>query len=561
VAADCHQTATNGRGYDAQTRRAIYALLIAVSTGAMLARVARVDSADPKNPTPFLSANDRSRWATIRSLGDDGTYQLDNIIFDKQGRRVRGWHTIDLVKHHGADGREHYYSSKPTLLTTFLAGEYWLIKKLTGATLADQPHYVARLMLVLTNVLPLVAALMILARLIDRFGTTDWGRIFAVAAACFATFMTTFAVTLNNHLIAAISLVVALAAIVPIFRGECRAWWRFALAGLSFGFLAANELPALSLLVFAGTALAWKSPSQTLAAFVPGALIVAAAAFGTNILAHGDWKTPYAHRKDGPVVATLADERAVPLNEGVAPPELVEKLAQQQIKLSSQPQIEPRVRGDRWLLWDEPTRTELVLQRTPEGAPTAEIQVRRHDNWYDYEGSYWQPQNLRGIDQGESSPLLYAFNVLLGHHGLFSLTPIWLLSAAGCLMWLGATGSLTASVLRGDAGISTAPGKRVLAAITLVTTVVVLAFYLTRPQIDRNYGGGTCCLRWLLWLTPLWLVTLLPAADWLGTSRWGRGLAIVMLIVSVFSVLYAADNPWSHPWIFDYWVAMGWINY
>src|SRR5262245_44297711 len=261
-------------GLSPTTRRSIYALLIAVSAGFMLARITRVDSPDPKSPTPFFSANDRSRWATIRALGDDGTYVLDKIIFDSSGNRARGWHTIDLVKHRGPDGREHYYSSKPTLLTTLLAGEYWAIKKLSGATLQDQPHYVARLMLVLTNALPLAAALAILARLIDRFGTTDWGRLLAVTAACFATFMTTFAVTLNNHLPAAISLGIALGVCVPIFCGDCRATWRFVIAGLSFGFLAANELPALSLLVLAGVALAWKSVAQTLTAFVPAALLV-----------------------------------------------------------------------------------------------------------------------------------------------------------------------------------------------------------------------------------------------------------------------------------------------
>src|SRR5437773_80003 len=157
-------------------RWSIYALLIAISTAMMLARVARVDSPDPKSSTPFSSANDRSRWATIRALGDEGTYVLDDIIFDEQGRRVRGWHTIDLVRHRGSDGKEHYYSSKPTLLTTLLAGEYWVVKRLTGATLAEQPHYAAKLMLVLTNVLPLAAGLWILARMIDRFGATDWGR-------------------------------------------------------------------------------------------------------------------------------------------------------------------------------------------------------------------------------------------------------------------------------------------------------------------------------------------------------------------------------------------------
>jgi len=453
-------------------RRSIYAILIAVSTGMMLARVARVDSSDPKSQTPFLSANDRSRWATIRALGDEGTYVLDTIIFDKKGNRVRGWHTIDLVRHAGANGKEHYYSSKPTLLTTLLAGEYWLIKKITGATLAEQPGYVSRLMLVLTNVLPMAAALFFLAQLVDRFGTTDWGCVFAVASACFATFLTTFSVTLNNHTIAAISLIVGIAVTLPIFADERRDWCRFALAGFCFGFLAANELPALSLLVFAGIGLAWQSLPRTLIAFLPAVLAVAAAALLTNYIAHGDWRTPYAHRSPG-------------------------------------------------------------------------------DNWYDYPGSYWLPQAVRGIDVGEPSPVVYAFNCLVGHHGLFSLTPIWLLSAAGCFIWL----------RRGGTGVSPVPSSRLVAVTTLVTTLVILAFYLSRPQLDRNYGGGTCCLRWLIWLTPLWLLTMLPAVDWLGKSRFGRAFAIVLLAISVFSASYAADNPWSHPWIFDYWQSMGWINY
>jgi hypothetical protein len=546
------------RGADAPrspARWSIYVLLIVITTGILVARVVRLDSRDPKIPTPFLSANDRSRWATIRSLGDDGTYVIDDMIFDAKGNRARGWHTIDLVRHRGADGKEHYYSSKPTLLTTLLAGEYWLVKKITAATLAEQPHYVSRLVLVLTNVLPLAGALLLLARLVDRYGTTDWGRLLAMAAACFATFLTTFAVTLNNHLTAAISLVVGLAAVVPIVSENRRDGWRFALAGLSFGFLAANELPALSLLVLAGTYLLWKAPLPTALAFVPAALVVAAAAFGTNILAHGDWRTPYAHRKDGPVITMLADDLAVPLNAGELLPSVPEELAKHGIEISERAVIEQRVRGDRWTLWDGPTRTELTLQRTPEGERNGGIRVQRADNWYDYPGSYWQPKNLRGIDRGESSPAVYALHVLIGHHGLFSLTPLWLLSAAGCWFWL-----FPASGRR-EPPDDQATSRRLIAATTILITVVVLGFYLTRPQIDRNYGGATCCLRWLLWLTPLWILTLSPAVDRMSHSRWGRGVVLALLLISVFSAHYAADNPWSHPWLFDYWTAIGWIKY
>jgi hypothetical protein len=477
-----------------------------------------------------------------------------------------------MVRHRGPDGREHYYSSKPTLLTTMLAGEYWLLKAITGATLKDQTFFVARIMIVLTNAVPLVLALIAIAWLVERVGwavptisatehgsdpvgtahPTDFTRIFIVAAACFATFLTTYAVTINNHLTAGISLVFGLALIVPMWQAARFDWPRMAGAGLCLGFLAANELPALSLTVFAGAALAWKSPLKTLLAYVPGVLLVAAAAFGTNIIAHGDWRTPYAHRSDGPVIGTLADSLATELNEGRVPDEARKKLS-----LSDESTVEVERRGERWVVFDPQSAVRLALARSLEGEPL-EIRVHAWDNWYDYPGSYWRPENLTGVDRGEPSPAVYAFNVLLGHHGLFSLTPIWLLSALGCLMSL-------ASGRHKPPGSSAQPlGVNVqfaLAATTLLIAVVVVSFYLSRPQIDRNYGGGTCCLRWLIWLTPLWLLTMLPAADWLSRSWLGRGVLLALLAISVFSAHYAADNPWSHPWIFDYWTALGWIKY
>src|SRR5204863_6189745 len=124
-----------------------------------------------------------------------------------------------------------------------------------------------RLMLVLTNVLPLAAALVGLAWLIDRWSASDWTRVFAVTAACFATFVTTFAVTLNNHSIAAICLVFALVVMLPVIQFARREWWRFAAAGLMLGFLAANELPALSLTLLIAIGLASKCPLRTAIAF------------------------------------------------------------------------------------------------------------------------------------------------------------------------------------------------------------------------------------------------------------------------------------------------------
>jgi hypothetical protein len=558
-------------------RRALYCLFIVIAASLVTARIMRVRSPDPSSPTPFQSANDKSRWATIRALGDHGVYSIEHIIFYSDGSQVRGWHTIDLVRHRGPDGREHYYSSKPTLLSTILAGQYWLIKQATGLSLSEPRDVwtIARTMLVLTNVVPLVIALGLLARLIDDLGQSDWGCLFTFAAACLATFVTTYSVTLNNHSLGACTLVFALAAAVPIWQGRGQ-WWHFALAGLFFALTAAGELPALAMLALAAAGLAWKAPLKTAIYFVPPALLVAAASIGTNYIAHGDWRTPYAHRQDGPLVGILPDALATPLNENRATDELRSALAEHRIELSADATVLTKSRGDRWELFDPQTHRRFALQRTPEGASSLGIEIRQWGNWYDYPGTHWDRRTVTGLDRGEPSPLVYAFHCLVGHHGLFSLTPLWLLSIAGCWLWLlkkprplvevrGEATSPGNSTLTNGQGFVNGQGiasvLRTLALATTLITLIVVAFYLSRPIQDRNYGGGTCCLRWLVWLIPLWLLTLLPAADWLGQSRTGRAVALTLLAASVFSAHYAADNPWAHPWIFTLGQWLGWWSY
>jgi hypothetical protein len=92
-----------------------------------------------------------------------------------------------------------------------------------------------------------------------------------------------------------------------------------------------------------------------------------------------------------------------------------------------------------------------------------------------------------------------------------------------------------------------------------VLTIVVVGFYL--GQYRPNYGGWTCGLRWLMWLSPLWLVCMIPIADHLAGCKWGRRLAYLMLGISVFSANFAAANPWRHPWIYRLMEALGWPGY
>src|SRR3990170_8591045 len=159
----------------ARLRWGIYLVLIAIATGNMTGRLLAVNSVDKAAleksrggeevlQRPFLSANDRSRWMTIRALVEHGTYEIDAIV----GQPT--WDTIDMVQHRGRDGKLHLYSSKPPLLATLLAGEYWLIHRLTGAPLRDHPYEIGRLLLVTINILPLVLMYVLLARLVERFG-------------------------------------------------------------------------------------------------------------------------------------------------------------------------------------------------------------------------------------------------------------------------------------------------------------------------------------------------------------------------------------------------------
>ena len=180
------------------------------------------------------------------------------------------------------------------------------------------------------------------------------------------------------------------------------------------------------------------------------------------------------------------------------------------------------------------------------------------DNWYSYSyvrdgrtiRSYWE--NPQGNDRGEADRAKYAIHCLVGHHGVFSLTPIWALSVLGLAIWL----------VRGDGR------TRLMAAAILALSALILYFYLVnRPEIDRNYGGMTCGLRWVFWLIPFWLVAMLPALDLLdnakygeamcsgGSGGWyrgwikfGRAVVLTMLVVSIFSVVWP-NNPWSDPWL------------
>ena len=514
--------------------------------------------ANEKRELPFFCANDRSRWDTIRALVEpdmrvertvtqsDGTERAETVWYaiDKV-QTLRGWDTIDMVKHNNVanetsfldvakkNGKEVYtkvnklverfpvlvekvtkliekfsgskqgdvaievvepieqsdteaeanngakddakdatpdemagylYSSKPPLLPTLMAAPYALIYYASNGdlTMENEPFLIVRLTLILCNLLPLIVCWFFLSRLIERFGTTNWGRAFSVAFVCFGTFLSTFVVTLNNHIPGAVSVTIAFYCAVRIVFDKETRWRYYSLAGFFGAFAVACEPPALLLCCLLGLWLFWHQFVRTFFLFAPTVLLVAAAFFATNYVAHKTLLPAY-----------------------------------------SQPD---------WYVY------KYEKGKNSDGSP------RILD-------SYWK--NPQGLDKGEEHRSDYVFHSTVGHHGLYSLTPVWALSLLGLLIWL---------FDRRYWG---------MALLILFTSGVVFAFYMFLPLEQRNYGGNTSALRWVFWLAPLWSVALVAAADQLGKHVFFRMIALACLLVSVMSVAYPVWNPWTMPWTYN----------
>jgi hypothetical protein len=78
---------------------------------------------------------------------------------------------------------------------------------------------------------------------------------------------------------------------------------------------------------------------------------------------------------------------------------------------------------------------------------------------------------------------------------------------------------------------------------------------------NYNYGGVSVALRWMLWLTPFWLMSMLPVFVRWGQTRWLRSVAVVFLVISAFSAWYPANAPWAQNWIFNWMQQARWIDY
>jgi len=145
---------------------------------------------------------------------------------------------------------------------------------------------------------------------------------------------------------------------------------------------------------------------------------------------------------------------------------------------------------------------------------------------------YWS--NPQGPDIGEPDYSVYAFHTIAGHHGILSLTPVWIITIFGVFFMLTR---------------SREKPMRDFALMTLVMTLICVAFYVAMDQPNRNYGGMTCGYRWTFWLIPFWTLCLLPALDSMAKYRLLRWCGLFLLLISAMSVSYPLWSPWSPPWL------------
>lgn len=507
--------------------------LIAGSTLLSVISIHRVQSR--QGDTPFLSANDRSRWATIAALVEDGTFSIDRWQdYRDPQTKARSYQSIDRVRHVDGNGIAHDYSSKPPLLPIVQAGVYALVRMVMGYRLPEDPFGVGRSVLVVFNALPWGVALVVLAQITRRVCNTPLGWVYVVAAGGFATLLLPMTVTLNNHLPAAIGALVGFAILQSDPDGElstARGW----VAGLAAGWMAACELPALSLLMLWGGWLAWFHRSALGYGYLPGVLLLGLCSVAANFAAHGTWRPAYSQRDHDPLY--VSSQYDVPNDLSTLN---TQEIATQLLQRSPFPgarvvEVRRSERSEEQCSIDEVTIDQAPWRLALRVSQSGLTQLRGWGDWYDYPGSYWTGRQ-QGVDRGEPSRLTYAWHALSGHHGVFSLTPLWLLLPWGCwLHWRRASGSRA---------------TQALVATVAVASLVCVVFYLTRPQIDRNYGGVSCGFRWMFWFALLWIWLIAPAADRLFASSNGRILAMALLLASLPAALLALANPWQHPWLY-----------
>jgi len=229
--------------------------------------------------TPLVTMNTASRLATIDSLVHRGTYRIEDS---------RYFFTIDKSCF---DGR--FYSSKPPLLSTVLAGPYWVWNRLTGLSFDKAEPAAVKFISIVGAGIPHLILLLYFYRCLLLWTEDRAGRVLGMLALSFGYLGLAYIGGVNNHTPGAAALCAAFYYTLRIRLGQARGDGDWLLAGATTALVPLLELPGALFSLAFGLALLRQDWRRTLTRFVPAALPVLALHPLLTSLSIGGWLPAY----------------------------------------------------------------------------------------------------------------------------------------------------------------------------------------------------------------------------------------------------------------------------
>ncbi len=381
-----------------------------------------------------------SRLITVERLVDAGTWAhaspTDSTSFPL---------SIDRIKI-----GDSFYSSKPPLYPLIMAGEVFIIKKITGMAFFPHKKTYIRILTLLNQVSLYTLMLIRALRWLIQLDVSVWTRRFMLFILSFGVLSYGASVTIHNHPISAALIFIGFYLVWEIILGHKTSISSYLLTGLIAGFVFSNELTAGLFSVLMIVPLMYLNPKMGIISLL-AALI--------------------------PVVTSA------------------------------------------WLFFH---------------ISGSILPFYLNSEFYHYPGSYWN--NPVGMDSLQEPKWYYFFHCFLGHHGLFSMSPILLLPIPGFLSGL-------------KSKIYPLP---ILFWATISGTFSIILYVIFRTQ---NYGGDVIGLRWFFPFLPIFAFMAFPFIEKLSVRKAGKILCVILLLLSLPSNLesmwkeVSVKGFWEHLWI------------
>lgn len=170
-------------------------IAVAATISALLSAIPHIDS-----------WNDGSRLATVEALVDHGTFAIDESIFHQEyppGHRLSSYTQPALIPVKTQDKLlidGHYYSDKTPVPAVLMAGEYWLIQRLTGLRASDDPATFSYAMAVLSSGISYVIACLCVFGMGRVAGLNLFMSVALTLSFAMGTLAWTYSRSVNGHI-------------------------------------------------------------------------------------------------------------------------------------------------------------------------------------------------------------------------------------------------------------------------------------------------------------------------------------------------------------------------